>query len=299
MKVLNFGSLNLDYVYSVDNLVKPGETISSNSFNIEFGGKGLNQSVALAKAGVSVYHAGLIGKNGMELKDFCKNNNINTEYIKIIDKETGHAIIQLDNNAENSIILYKGANFEVTKEYVDEVLLDFRKGDYIILQNEINMVNYIIEEAQKKGMIIVLNPAPITKEIKDINLSYVNYLIINETEAFALTGENDVEKSAKILKKLYKNTFIVVTLGAKGLIYIEKNEVIKIEANRVKSIDTTAAGDTFIGYFIAMVIKGFNAHDSLKLANKASAIKVTRKGSAKMIPTIKEVLDFNFLTREE
>lgn len=294
MKVLNFGSLNLDYVYSVDKLVKAGETISSNTFNLEFGGKGLNQSIALAKAGVSVYHAGLIGQNGMILKDFCMANNVNTEYIKIVDKETGHAIIQVDNNGENSIILYKGANFEITKEYVDEVLLDFRKGDYIVLQNEINMVDYIIEEAHKKGMMVVFNPAPITKGIKDINLEYVNYLIVNETEAFSLTGEEDVEKAARDLKKLYKNTFIVVTLGSKGLIYIEKNEVIKIEANKVKAIDTTAAGDTFIGYFVAMVIKGFNGHESLKLANKASAIKVTRKGSAKMIPTIKEVFDFNF-----
>lgn len=294
MKVLNFGSLNLDYVYSVDQLVKAGETISSNTFNIEFGGKGLNQSIALAKAGVSVYHAGLIGKNGIALKDFCLANNVNTEYIKIVEKETGHAIIQVDNNGENSIILYKGANFEITKEYVDEVLLGFRKGDYIVLQNEINMIDYIIEEAQKKGMIVVFNPAPITKEIKDINLAHVNYLIVNETEAFSLTGEEDVEKAARILKNLYKNTFIVVTLGSKGLIYIEKNEVIKIEANKVKVVDTTAAGDTFIGYFVAMVIKGFNGHDSLKLANKASAIKVTRKGSAKMIPTIKEVFDFNF-----
>lgn len=294
MKVLNFGSLNLDYIYNVETLVKAGETISSKEFNIEFGGKGLNQSIALAKAGVSVYHAGLIGKNGIELKDFCMSNNINTEYIKIVEKETGHAIIQVDNNGENSIILYKGANFEVTKEYVDEVLVDFRKGDYIILQNEINMVDYIIEESYKKGMKVIFNPAPITEEVKKINMKYVNYLIVNETEAFSLTGEDDVEKSARILRKLYKDTFIVVTLGSKGLIYIEKNEVIKIEANKVKAVDTTAAGDTFIGYFVAMVIKGFNGHDSLKLANKASAIKVTRKGSSKMIPTIKEVFDFNF-----
>jgi ribokinase len=294
MKVLNFGSLNLDYVYSVDTLVKAGETISSKDFNIEFGGKGLNQSIALAKAGISVYHAGVIGKNGIILKDFCKANNVNTEHVKIVDKQTGHAIIQIDNKAENSIILYKGANFEITKEYVDEVFLDFREGDYIILQNEINMVDYIIEEAHKKGMIVVFNPAPITEAVKDINLEYVNYLIVNETEAFSLTGEEDVEKSARILKKLYENTFIAITLGSKGLIYIEKNETIKIEANKVKAVDTTAAGDTFIGYFVAMILKGFNRHDSLKLANKASAIKVTRKGSAKMIPTIKEVLDFNF-----
>ena len=294
MKVLSFGSLNLDYVYSVDSLVKAGETISSKNFNIEFGGKGLNQSIALAKAGVSVYHAGLIGKNGIALKDFCMANNVSTEYIKIVNKETGHAIIQIDNKAENSIILHKGANFEITKEYVDEVLCDFRKGDYIVLQNEINMVDYIIEEAYKKGMIVIFNPAPITETVKDIKFEHVSYLIVNETEAFSLTGEEDVEKSARILKKLYNETFLVITLGSKGLIYIEKNEIIKIEANKVKAVDTTAAGDTFIGYFVAMILKGFNEHDSLKLANKASAIKVTKKGSAKMIPTIKEVVDFNF-----
>lgn len=291
MKILNFGSLNLDYFYSVGNLVKAGETISSNSLSLEFGGKGLNQSIAMARAGVSVYHAGLIGENGTMLKEFCLDNNIDTKYIKTVNKETGHAIIQVDSKGENSIILYKGANFELTKEYIDEVLLNFKTGDYIVLQNEINMVDYIIEEAHKKGMIVVFNPAPITKEVNKINLEHVNYLIVNETEAFSLTNENDAEKAARTLKKLYKNTFIVVTLGSKGLIYIENNEIIKIEANKVKAVDTTAAGDTFIGYFVAMLIKGFSKHDSLKFANKASAIKVTRKGSAKMIPDIKEVLD--------
>lgn len=294
MKVLNFGSLNLDYFYKVNSLVKPGQTISANEFSIDFGGKGLNQSIALARATVSVYHAGLIGENGKELKEYCLENNINVEFIKESNKSTGHAIIQVDEKGENSIILYKGANFEITKYYVDYVLDKFDKDDIILLQNEISLVGYIIEEAKKREMKIAFNPAPMNSSVKGYRLDYVDYLIVNETEAFELTDLQNPEEAIKKLKEEYNNEIIIITLGKEGLIYIEDNTVKKIEGIKINSIDTTAAGDTFIGYFLAMINKNNNVFEALTFANKAAALKVTKEGSSKSIPKMKEVNEWIF-----
>ena len=145
MKVLNFGSLNLDYVYSVDHMVAPGETLASSGMNTFCGGKGLNQSIALAKAGVDVYHAGMIGEEGDILLKACKEGGVNADYIKSIPGKSGHTIIQVDKNGQNCILLYGGANRSITKEYVDEVLAHFEKGDILLLQKAIYMLDYIID----------------------------------------------------------------------------------------------------------------------------------------------------------
>ena len=139
MKVLNFGSLNIDYVYDVDDFVKKGETISSKDLNVFCGGKGLNQSVALAKAGAEVYHAGMIGEDGKFLLDLLKEAGVNIDNVVIRDDiRTGNAIIQRNKSGDNCIILFSGANRSITKDYVDRVLSGFEKGDYIVLQNEIS-----------------------------------------------------------------------------------------------------------------------------------------------------------------
>lgn len=292
VKILNFGSLNLDNVYQVEKFVEPGETISSLNYNIFAGGKGLNQSIALAKAGVEVYHAGLIGKDGILLKDTCNKNNVNTEFIKITNNPTGHAVIQVDGHGENSIILYPGANFAMTKEFVDEVLDNFSRGDYIILQNEINLLDYIIDRAHSKGMVIILNPAPMNKRVFNYNLNYVNYLIVNETECFGLTGNKDIEKSLESLQSKFEDIVIIATLGENGSVYKDKNKTLKVKAYKVDVVDTTAAGDTFIGYFIACLSKWESVETSLELATKASAITVSRAGASTTIPTIEEVMNF-------
>ncbi|MBR2850985.1 MAG: ribokinase, partial [Anaerotignum sp.] len=152
MKVLNIGSLNLDYVYQVDHIVQPGETEASFDMNIFLGGKGINQSMALAKAGVKVYHGGMIGEDGQPFLDACKEYGVNADYIKMIEGKTGHAIIQLDKDAQNSILLYGGANQKLTEDFVDEVLSHFEKGDILLLQNEVNLLPYIVEQAYAKGM---------------------------------------------------------------------------------------------------------------------------------------------------
>ena len=138
MKVLNFGSLNLDYVYQVESILIPGETQASKSRQIFCGGKGLNQSIALAKAGIPVYHAGLIGEGGEPLLEVCKENGVNTEFIRQIPGPCGHTVIQVDENGQNCILLFGGSNRSMTKEFVDTVLNSFEEGDIILLQNEIN-----------------------------------------------------------------------------------------------------------------------------------------------------------------
>ena len=147
MKVLNFGSLNLDYVYQVNSILIPGETQASTDRKIFCGGKGLNQSIALAKAGVTVYHAGMIGEGGEILLETCRENNVNTKFIRQISGPSGHTVIQVDKNGQNCILLYGGANRSITREFANEVLEHFEKGDILLLQNEINELDYIIERA--------------------------------------------------------------------------------------------------------------------------------------------------------
>ena len=161
MKILNFGSLNIDYVYKVDHMVREGETLSSSGMEVFLGGKGFNQSVALAKAGVPVYHAGMIGKEGEVFLDACKEYGISSRFIKTIEEKNGHTIIQVDKEGQNCIMLYCGSNRSLTKDFIDEVLAYFNKGDYILLQNEVNHLDYIIEKAYERGIKIILNPSPL------------------------------------------------------------------------------------------------------------------------------------------
>lgn len=184
MKVLNFGSINIDYVYKVDHFVQKGETISSSNLSIFSGGKGLNQSIALSRAGADVYHAGVVGIDGTFLIEQLKEAKVNTDYIYISDSiRTGNAIIQNDKKGDNCILLYGGANKSITSEMINKTLSYFKKDDWLVLQNEINEIPYIVEKAHEIGMKIVLNPSPMNDAIFDINLNYVDCFIMNEIEA--------------------------------------------------------------------------------------------------------------------
>ena len=294
MRVLNFGSLNIDYVYSVNHFVQKGETISSDKLNVFSGGKGLNQSLALSKAGVEVYHAGAIGEDGLLLEKLLRDNGVNTKFLRVLsDVRTGNAIIQKNNEGDNCIILYGGSNKAITKEMVDDVLRNFEKGDWILLQNEISEIPYIVEKAYEKGMKIILNPSPMNDRIFDINLNYINCFILNEIEAEVLTEKSDDKKI--LLKKLqekFPHAEIILTLGEDGSIFGKDNEVIEQEAYKINVVDTTAAGDTFTGYYLAGILNGKTFKESLDTASKASAIAVSRHGAAPSIPQRDEVLNF-------
>ena len=285
MKILNIGSINIDYVYEVDDFVKSGETIPSNNFKVFLGGKGLNQSVALAQAGSQVFHAGNINIKDDNIKKELIKWNVNIDYIKEVDESTGHAIIQVNKSGENSIIIHGGANRAFESSQIDKILQNFNRGDILLLQNEINKIPEIIEKAASRGMRIFFNPAPMTKEVLNYPLRLVDYLIVNESEAKKLSKNNiDYDEIIYYLKNKYSNTSILLTLGEKGSIYFNKNEYFKCEAVKVKAVDTTAAGDTFIGYFISYLSKKKEIKDCLLIASKAASICVTKKGGAISIP---------------
>ena len=299
MKVLCFGSLNIDYTYKVPHFVKKGETLASERLQVFGGGKGLNQSVALAKAGTEVYHAGSIGQDGMFLLDMLKDAGANTDFVKILDTvRTGNAIIQNDKSGDNCIILYGGANQAITREQVDEVMSHFESGDYLVLQNEINELGYIVEKAHEKGMIIVLNPSPMNEKILALPLDVINYFILNEVEAAQILGKEDKgeeswEQIADDLLKKFPQATIVLTMGSEGSVFKNQKETVCQSIYKVQAVDTTAAGDTFSGYFIGGSLGGLSAKEAMDQASKASAIAVTRKGAAPSIPLLAEVQNYN------
>ena len=298
MKVLCFGSLNIDYTYKVDHFVKKGETLSSESLKVFSGGKGLNQSIALAKAGADIWHAGAIGSDGIFLVKELEKAGVNTEYITVLENvRTGNAIIQNDKEGDNCIILYGGANHAITKEQVNSVLEHFHSGDFLVLQNEINELPYIMGQAHKKEMKIVLNPSPMNDRIFELPLAYVNYFVLNEIEAGQLLdmeikeGFDGKELSKKLLER-FPEAAIVLTLGSDGSVYLDKQNRVCQSAFRVKTVDTTAAGDTFTGFFIGGILKKLSVGDAMEMASNAAAIAVSRAGAAPSIPLWKEAESF-------
>lgn len=293
MKILNFGSLNVDYIYKVEHLVLPGETISSDNLTIATGGKGLNQSIALAKAGAAPYHSGAIGKADRDmLRGMLDNNGVNTDYVEILPGLSGHAIIQVDKNGQNCIVLCGGANQQIDNEFVDRVLDNFDNDDIVLLQNEISSIEYIMEIANKKGMKIYFNPSPANPKLFEYPIHYVDTLILNEVEGEQLTGEREAEYILDILLKKYPEMKIVLTLGERGVAYADKDRREYHGIYKSTVVDTTAAGDTFTGYFIASAAKAMDIKASLKYASAAASIAVTKLGAACSIPSFKEVEDF-------
>lgn len=290
MKVLNFGSLNLDYVYSLDHIVMGGETISSTKMEVFCGGKGLNQSIALARAGIPVFHVGLIGESGESLLNACKESGVDTTYIKRVEGKSGHTIIQVDKNGQNCIILFGGSNQLQTKENIDEVLSNFDNGDMLLLQNEINLLDYIIDKAYEKGMMIALNPSPYDEKLDKCDLSKVSLFLLNEIEGEQITGKKEPEAIMDQIVKMYSNSKVVLTLGVDGVVYQDQTGKYKQEIFPVDVVDTTAAGDTFTGYFIAGLIKNMPIKKGLELAAKAASLAVSKEGATCSIPKIEEVI---------
>lgn len=283
-KILNYGSLNIDKVYRVPHFVKPGETLTCSSLESFAGGKGANQSVALARAGATVFHAGKIGGDGLWLKEKLNSNGVNTQFISTCLEGSGHAMIQVDNLGENSIILYSGANQEINKEDIQNTLSKFEAGDYLLLQNEINLVDYLIKEGSERGLHVCFNPAPFDKNILRYPLKFIKMLIVNEVEGAGLTGKQSEIAIIDQLHQLLPHVEIILTVGKKGAYYRYKNESIHIPAEQINVVDTTAAGDTFIGYFLAARLQDKPIKEALKIATHASALCISKKGAIDSIP---------------
>ncbi len=293
MKVLNFGSLNLDYVYQVDHFVRPGETLSSTSRAIKFGGKGLNQSVALARAGANVSHAGCIGAEGAGLKALLEQEGVDVSRLLTVDEMQGHTVIQVNGDGENCILLYGGSNQCVTQAQIADTLGDYAPGDWLVLQNEINNLPAIVDAPHARGMVIALNPSPYDAKLEKVDFGKLSWLLVNEVEAGQISGSDDPEAAWTWLHARYPKLNVLITLGSAGSVAYrvdgDRVETARQEAFKVKAVDTTAAGDTYTGYFIAGLMAGMPLKDCMRRASRASSISVTRPGAAGSIPTLREV----------
>lgn len=290
MRVLNFGSLNIDYVYKVDHIVQPGETLGSDGRAVYYGGKGLNQSIAIAKAGVPVFHAGKVGAGSEGLLAECAEYGVDTTYIQRSGEPTGHTFIQVDRNGQNSIVLFGGSNRTIGREQIDAALDAFGAGDLLVLQNEINDLDYILRQAARRGLQIVLNPSPCDPSLLACDLSRLRWLILNEVEGEQITGERESGAILRTLAERYPETGVVLTLGDKGAFCQNGGERLYQPCRKVEPVDTTAAGDTFLGYFVAGLVEGLDLPRVLERASTAAAIAITRNGAAPSIPDRAEVL---------
>ncbi len=290
MKILNFGSLNIDFVYSVDHIVSPGETIASTGLGIFCGGKGLNQSIALARAGADVSHAGAVGPDGGILLEALTASGVDTSLVREVETRSGNAIIQVGADGQNSIVLYGGANRMNEREYVDAVVSSFMPGDVILLQNEINLVDHIIAVAAGRGLVIALNPSPFDSAMTACDLNKVSIFIMNEVEGEQLTGRPDAASILQAMAERYPNAEVVLTLGRDGAVYQFARETITVPALPVSVVDTTAAGDTFTGFFLAARLRGDSPAEAMRQATHAAALAVSRSGAVPSIPMREDVI---------
>ena len=289
-RILNFGSLNLDQVYRVDAFVQPGETKSSRSLETHCGGKGLNQSVAAARAGAEVWHAGKIGCDGDMLYEKLRENGVNLSLLERSEHVSGHAIIQVDDAGQNCILLYGGTNQALTEAYIDRALDAFGSEGLVLVQNETNLVGRVIERAHQKGLKVAINAAPMDKKVFDYPLDAVDWLIVNEIEGAAIAGCAREEEILPTLAKRYPNMNVLLTLGKRGAVCVRGEERANSGIYNVKVVDTTAAGDTFLGYFLTEVLDGKRLSDALTLASVASSMCVQVMGAADSVPLRKDAL---------
>lgn len=290
MRILNYGSLNIDHVYQVRRLVAEGETIRAESFASFCGGKGLNQSIALARAGAEVCHAGMVGADGEPLLALLESCGVDTDCISQVPGPTGHALIQVDSCGRNSIVVCGGANDALTEERAEAVFRRFSPGDFVLLQNEIAGLPLLLRRARQQGMRIFLNPSPAPQE--EVPYELADGLFINETEGAVLSGQEDPTDVLKVLRRRYPDCEIVLTLGERGSCYAGAEGFFLQGAYPAEVVDTTAAGDTFCGFFLAERSRGVPAPQALETASKASSLCVARRGAAPSIPTLEEVREF-------
>lgn len=289
MKIVNYGSINLDHVYQVDHIVQPGETLLAADQNLFCGGKGLNQSIALAKAGAEIFHTGVVGEDGDILLDALRAAKVDITHIRRAPGASAHTVIQVDRNGQNCIIVFSGENMRPSEADIDRVLADFAPGDAVLMQNELFNTPLMMRKAAEKGLAIIFNPSPVSREMLSYPLETVSWFLLNEIEGEALTGETDPGRILDVLAKKYPNGSVVLTLGANGAWAMDRGQRFFQPAFEVQAVDTTAAGDTFTGFFLAGISNGMPIPDALRRAAFASSIAVSRKGAADSIPTAEEI----------
>jgi ribokinase len=289
MSVVNVGSLNIDRVFRVGHLARPGETIAASSFALFAGGKGANQSVALARAGARVMHVGRVGADGAWLVEALAREGVDTRHVGVGDAPTGQAIIQVDDAGENAIVLAAGANHELTPALITQALDAAPGGAWLLLQNETSSVAEAIRLAHRRGMRVAFNPAPMDERVREYPLELVHLLCVNQTEGAALAGRQSAEAIMAQLVHRLGECEILLTLGSAGARYHCAHGELHEAPPAVEGVDTTAAGDTFLGYFLAGRAAGVDPPACLRRACRAAALCVTRPGAIESIPKADEV----------
>lgn len=288
--ILTIGSLNIDHVYQVQDISRPGETIHTKSYSQFCGGKGLNQSLAAVRAGARVAHAGCIGEDGKWLVSLLEEEGVDISLIETKNLSTGHAIIQVSDQGENSIFIYGGANQSLDAENLRKSFNLAKQPTYLLLQNETNVVVEAMNMAHAQGIPIAYNPAPMDDDLwSKFPLEFVSILFVNEIEGATLAGS---EKTTDILDYIIARlpmTSLVLTKGANGVTCRQGNETFSVPGHIVDVVDTTAAGDTFVGYCLAKLAQGQDLSSAITVANRAAAICVTRVGAAPSIPYAQEL----------
>ena len=296
MRILCFGSLNIDYTYRVDHFVQPGETLAADNLQVFSGGKGLNQAIALARAGAAVWMAGAVGTDGRFLLDELAAAGVHTELVRELETvRTGNAIIQNDKTGDNCILLYSGANRAITEQQVEQTLASFTAGDWLLLQNEINGLPYLMRQAQARGLRIACNPSPMEARVLELPLETVDLFLLNRVEAAQLAETDGADEDAllRALRARFPEAAVVLTLGAQSAVYMDGGQTVRQTAFPAQAVDTTAAGDTFTGFFLAARLRGESAAQAMAEAARAAAYSVTRRGAAPSIPTRAQAAAFD------
>lgn len=290
-QLINIGSLCIDYVYSVTEIAAVGETVASASMSVFPGGKGLNQSIAAAKAGIKVEHFGAVGVDGAELVEFMQAAGVGVNNIVSLPGRTGHAVIQINSQGENSIVIAGGANREIPQQSIGKAVASAQGAGWILMQNETNDVGEIIQLASASGCKVALNLAPVDVHAQSYNYALVDLLIVNQLEAMAVSGCQSLNEAFSRLIATYPDTNLVLTMGKGGLRYYQADGGISGElgAFEVSVVDETAAGDTFVGYLLAGLVRGGSLQNVLLQASAAGALATTRAGAAPAIPELDEV----------
>lgn len=285
MTIFNLGSINADHIYGVPHLPRPGETLSASSFETGLGGKGINQSVAAASAGANVVHIGAVGPDGGWAIDQINGHGIDTQFISRIETPTGHAIVNVDQDGENAIVLFSGANNRQNIEQVEAALKGAVRGDILLLQNETTLQAEAAKIAHDRGLVVIYSAAPFSVESVKKVLDHVTILVMNKVESEQLCAGLETDLVDLSVSQ------IIVTKGADGADWLcpDTGEATHAASFPVTAVDTTAAGDTFAGYFAAGLDQGLSVQAAMTLGSAAAAIKVTRKGTADAIPLRVEV----------
>ncbi len=288
-KLVNLGSLCIDHVYSVPDITGPGETVASLGHEVFPGGKGLNQSVAAARAGAEVMHVGCVGEDGAWLKEVLAEAGVAASGVRVAAGASGHAVIQVNAAGENAIVIAGGTNRELAEADVTAALDALAPDDWLLLQNEINDLEGVLAAASRRSARVAFNVAPVDGREAGYDLSAVALLIVNEIEAAALAGEDDPRAALSSLRQRHPNMDVVLTLGREGLLCASPDGTTAMPAFQVQAVDETAAGDAFIGYLMAALLAGDEMAPALRKASAAGALAVTRAGAASSIPTPDEV----------